>query len=199
VSNAPKAVTDETPKLWRRLGVERVGSLDYSVPQYHAEWLTHAANQLQGTPEEPVPTRPLDHAIGACLLLLSETPSALKELNHYLQRAPQKVRALNVAVHYCARRELDGEGNSSRSRGIVAQTWGIKDASVKDAHRKYGKDAALELEHLVKLCTSRPHQPCTRSEVLEALDADMCERARLPWFKLREAAKIDEISPPAYR
>jgi HPt (histidine-containing phosphotransfer) domain-containing protein len=168
------------PKLWPRLGFKFDGALDYLVPQYDAEWLEHAAKQLQVTP-----ARPLDHAIGTCLLQLADTPAALKQLNQYLQRAPQKVRALNVAVHYRTHRDLVGKGKSKKSLGHVARTWGMKDRSVKDAHRKYGKAAARQLAQLVADCTTRQNE-LEPQEVLAALDADMRARARLPWFKPRK-------------
>jgi hypothetical protein len=178
-------VIDKPLTLWPRLGFVRLGSLDYQVPQYSSAWLAAAAKRLQSQPGDPTyqPHGPIDHAIGSCLAQLAATPAALKKLNEYSERAPQSVRALNVALHYRVRRELDGKGQNKKSRGGVAQAWRMarSGSSVKDANRKYGVAAAKEMTRVIKLCASRP---MTRLEVLEALDADLRKRAWLPWFKL---------------
>lgn len=179
-------MSEPTP-LWPSLGFERIGALDYGVMQFEAEWLNSVAARLQDDSGQSgvCPTLgPLRWSVGECLRRLADTPAALKQLNHHLDRAPQSVRGLNKALHYLAIYEHNR--NSANARAAVAHAWGGKEKSVKDLRRKYGKAAGMELERIVTLVTSRPHQQWTRDRVLRALDSDLVARAKLPWFAARK-------------
>lgn len=174
--------------LWPRLEFEHVGALDYVVPQYDPAWLHHAAQRLQADDGLSAVLGPMRWQVGECLRQLSETPAALAALNHYTERAPAAVRGLNIALHYATAKELLGAGRHKQARATAAKKWGIETASVKDAHRRHGRDAARELETIVKLVTLRGGE-WTRIKTLEALADDLADRAKLPWFSGRKAAR----------
>lgn len=177
-------MSEPTP-LWPKLGFLQLGALDYGVMQFDTDWLLKAAERLHDASAACQALGALRWSVGECLRRLAEAPAARKELNHYLERAPQSVRGLNIAVHYLASSELNGKSASAQLH--VARAWSMKEPTVKDLNRKYGKRARPELEAAVKLVMSRPQHTWTRSQVLEAFDADMTSRAQLPWFNARRS------------
>jgi hypothetical protein len=156
------------------LGYSHAGALDYSVMLIDATWLEFAAHLIESKNEIGSPR----HDIACCLRKLAATPAALKELNRYRQRAPQAVRALNIAVHYLACKELLGKSDAALL--AVAQVWKGKESTVKDANRKFGKQAQSELRSLVKLSMVEKFK--TKEDVLSALVADMADRVNLDWM-----------------
>lgn len=171
---------------WPRMKFSQFGSLEYLVPQFDPGWCQYMAQKIRS--DEPL-NPAVRHIIGECLLKLADTQRALDELNHHLERAPESIRALNIAVHYLALRELLGKGKSSQARGRVADAWSIRDATVKKAVTGQ-QSAQQEYERLISFGLSQ-HQArglaTTRAEMIEMIQLDMCDRARLPWFSHRKA------------
>lgn len=161
----------DTP-LWPNLGLVWHGPLDHAVVQVDRDWLLHAAGQVEISMRGP-----LRYSVVELLKHLAGKPMAIKDLNagpnH--QTAPQKVRGLNVVVHYLAAKEL---AIKSPARQYVATTWNIEDTSVKSLNRSYAKAAHAELEKLIELWPA-----LERVEVLRRIDADMSVRARLSWLR----------------
>ncbi len=180
----PVDAPTEAPRLWPRLGFVNVGPLDYLVPQYDVAWLTHNAHQLQTDPR-----RPTDWNIGQFLRQIAETPAAIKELNRCLERAPESIRALNIAVHFRAKRE-SGE-TFKKALYQVALTWNCAEGTVKAADRDHGRAARSELDALVQLVEkSRGSQ---RLAILAMLWDDMADRAKLSWFAARKPATKKQV------
>jgi hypothetical protein len=180
------AVPGKDGTRWPRMKFSQFGSLEYLIPQFDPEWCQYMARKIIS--DEPL-NAAVRHIIGECLLKLGETPRALDELNHHLDRAPESIRALNIAIHYLALRELLGKGKSSQARGRVADAWSIKDATVKkavtaqtSAHQEYGRLISFGLrQHRARALAT------TRAEIIEMIQLDMCDRAILPWFSHRKA------------
>ena len=169
--------------LWPNLGFVRVGALDYHVRQYDAEWLRHVAERVQQSGQS---LGPQQWMVETCLRDLASSTAAIKELNKYTTRAPQPLRGLNIAVHYLANKEIVGKRLAKNALADVATAWSMKPSAVKDLNGLFAQKASEELEVLVKLCTSRPHQSWDRRDVLAAIDADMRHRAqRLDWLAIR--------------
>jgi len=168
MSAVPKTATP----LWPRLGLDRAGALDHVVVQYDRSWLLHAAGQVATNMRGP-----LRHGLAELLTQLADKPGAIKALNDGRNHAtaPQSTRGLNVIVHYLAAKELS---IGSPARQYVADAWSITDSAVKALNGKYAKAARTALNQLIEL---RP--TAERTEVLRLIEADMRDRARLPWMR----------------
>jgi hypothetical protein len=194
--------TEAVVELWPKLGFSRIGELDYWVPQYDAEWAAEAARRLLAGE----PLGPMQYGAALFFQRAADMPAVLKEINHYLERAPSSLRQLNIAVHYLARQELVGKRQAKRVLAYVAKAWRIKESTVKDAVTDRGRDAKAALEELLRFYLTRPGVSASRSDALQKIDADMCFRATLSWFTAREKPKRSKksvnssgFSPPTLR
>lgn len=162
--------------LWPRLGYLQAGALDYCAAQYDAAWLQRAAQLIEASGELGA----LRNSVASCLRHLAETPAALKPMNATLKRAPQSLRGLNVALHYLVCKKL----RTPAARKQVAKAWKISDETVKTASRQYGGAAAVEL------CWHLQAKPeLSEGDTLTLLHADLCDRAKFVWLKIRKSVK----------
>lgn len=168
------------PKLWAATGLAWVGELDYGVPQFDVEWLEDASKELMAASGKP-PAPALLYNVAVCLHRMAESRTALRALNRYRRnQAPPALYGLNVAVHLAASSELQGR---KRALNHVAAAWDREPNTVEDYRTDHGEAAAEKLEQLVE---SRRKHGIGRNAVLQQIDADMCQRAKLPWFTRRK-------------
>ena len=171
---------------WPRLGLEYHPELDWVVTTYTVESVRAMADAVDKNPH-PIQTKTpqgapavWDPAVAGLLRALAESPAALKELNKTGDKHPRE--GLNRAVHVHVLRKLHPKRKAKMIRGDVAVAWGAKDATVKDDATAYkardGHYRADDAERLTNWLTAFACQKlaCSRTEALQAIDADMRDR-----------------------
>jgi hypothetical protein len=109
------------------------------------------------------------------LRALARCPEALGKLNSAGKIIPGEVVGLNRALHYVVSRETIGKAAAAEMH--VRTTWGDA-GDVKGDNTKRGKLARHVLERIVTEALGHPiFAGKDRSDVLEALDADLSFRA----------------------
>lgn len=182
--------------LWPSLRFVCFSDLDYGVVQYHADGLKLYAQWI----EENV-HGPLQYPLAQLLRQLAKKPNAIRELNKHRNRVPNGTRALNIVVHYLAKKELmeakaratnerlHAKAAHQKARG-VSDVWGVTDKQVQGYVRKHENEARARMEDLLKSCLRRP-EPKNRLALLADLDADMKHRSRYPHLRARKKARAN--------
>lgn len=150
--------------FWPSLGLHTIDELDQVTPEFDAEVLLEAVAALEAGAKLD---KELSLAAAAALRSIAE-PSRHPGIT------PQPIRALNVAVHYLASKELHGKSDAAFKH--VADVWGISPAAAQALNAAARIDAPRVLEWVVgnRLAHGGFRE---RKDVLTALDADMQWRA----------------------
>jgi hypothetical protein len=156
--------SDDVPVFWPALDLYTIDGLDHVTAEYDADVLKLAAAMIEAG-------KPLDQEMAFAVA------GALREIaepSRHPDITPQPVRALNIAVHYLARKELDKK--SASAFGHVAGVWGISQATAQDLNASGRADAPGLLEWIVENRLAHGGFG-ERKDVLTALDLDMQWRA----------------------
>jgi hypothetical protein len=150
--------------FWPSLGLHTIDELDQIAPEFDAEVLLEAVAALEAGSKLD---KELSLAAAAALRSIAE-PIRHPDIT------PQPIRALNIAVHYLAKKELDKKSASAFLH--VAGVWGISQATAKGLNASGRVDAPRVLEWIVgnRLAHGGFRE---RKDVLSALNSDMQWRA----------------------
>jgi hypothetical protein len=155
---------DDVPVWWPALDLYTIDGLDHITAEYDSDLLLLAASTLEAG-------KPLEQEMAFAVA------GALRELaapSRHPDITPQPIRALNIAVHYLAMKELSGKSASAFRH--VADVWGLPEATIKDLNGTRRTDAPALLESVV--AERLAHGFASRADVINALDSDMQWRAR---------------------
>jgi hypothetical protein len=104
--------SDDVPVFWPKLDLCIIDGLDHVTPEYDPDLLKLAASMIGAG-------KPLDTEMALAVA------GALRELAEQADITPQPVRALNIAIHYLAAKELhDGHRElSTASADRILRAW----------------------------------------------------------------------------
>jgi hypothetical protein len=157
---------DDVPVFWPALDLYTIDGLDHVTAEYDADVLKLAAAMIEaGKPLE----QEMSVAVAGALRELAE-PSRHPDIT------PQPIRALNLAVHFLAAKELEQTGGKAAAALThVSDAWHMSQATVQDLITTRRADASGVLESII--AERIPHGFDSRAAVIKALDADMQWRA----------------------
>jgi hypothetical protein len=158
--------SDDVPVFWPALDLYTIDGLDHVTAEYDADVLKLAASTIEaGKPLE----QEMAVAVAGALRELAE-PSRHPDIT------PLPIRALNLAVHFLAAKELEQTGGKSAAAlKHVSDTWHMPQPTVQDLITTRRADASAVLESII--AERIPHGFDSRAAVIKALDADMQWRA----------------------
>jgi hypothetical protein len=159
--------SDDVPVFWPALDLYTIDGLDHVTAEYDADVLKLAASMIEaGKPLE----QEMAFAVAGALRELAE-PSRHPDIT------PQPVRALNLAVHFLAAKEIEEKtkGKSASALKYVALAWRMPEATVQDLIATRRADAPAVLETII--ADRIAHGFTSRAAVIDALDSDMQLRA----------------------
>jgi hypothetical protein len=155
---------DDVPVFWPALDLYTIDGLDHVTAEYDADVLKLAASMIEAG-------KPLEQEMA---LAVAGALRELAEPSRHPDITPQPIRALNIAVHYLASKELHGKSDAAFKH--VADVWGISPAAAQDLNASGRTDAPRVLEWIAGNRLTHGGFS-TREDVLTALDADMQWRA----------------------
>jgi hypothetical protein len=158
--------SDDVPVFWPALDLYTIDGLDHVTAEYDPAVLKLAAAMIEAG-------KPLEQEMA---LAVAGALRELAEPSRHPDITPQPIRALNLAVHYLAAKELEKDkGKSAAALKHVSDTWHMPQPTVQDLITTRRTDAAAVLESII--AERIPHGFESRAAVIKALDADMQWRA----------------------
>lgn len=186
---------------WPNLQLATHPVLDWVETTYEPATLLLMAEAISKNPH-PIQTRAAagqpgawDSAIEQLISTLADSPAALKALNQRRPLPPRKVVGLNRAVHFLVRLEMRGSGETKRALSDVAKVWDSTEATIKEDRTTFSVKTPTEYRHddakriaAQIINDTSVTRGMTRTEVLEAFDADMKRRAK-QWLDAKRIGK----------
>jgi hypothetical protein len=157
---------DDVPVFWPALDLYTIDGLDHVTAEYDADVLKLAASMIEAG-------KPLEQEMA---LAVAGALRELAEPSRHPDITPQPVRALNLAVHFLAAKELEQTGGKAAAAlKHVSDTWHMPQPTVQDLITTRRADASGVLENII--ADRIAHGFASRADVLTALDSDMRWRA----------------------
>ncbi len=157
-------------KLWPNLGFSFIGGLDHLPGKFDKSELLELAALLDS--DQALSSRERYWAAEILRQLVAKRV-ALNALNRRGRRAPGEIIVTTRALHYLVRTKALGRGSSSAALKSVAETWRNSVLTIKENVTARKVEARSHLANIIRL-----RRDWTQSRVLEALDADLTDRAR---------------------
>lgn len=157
---------DDVPVFWPALDLYTIDGLDHVTAEYDADVLKLAAAMIEAG-------KPLEQEMA---LAVAGALREFAEPSRHPDITPQPVRALNLAVHFLAAKELEQTGGKAAAAlAHVSDAWRMSQATAQDLITTRRADASAVLESII--AERIPHGFDSRAAVIKALDADMQWRA----------------------
>jgi hypothetical protein len=157
-------------KLWSNLEFSFIGGLDHLPGKFDKSELLELAALLDS--DKPLSSRERFWAAEILRQLVTKR-AALNALNKPGKRVPGEIIVTTRALHYLVRTKILGRGSSDAALQSVAKTWRNSALTIKENFTARKVEARSHLANIIRL-----RRDWTQNRVLEALDADLTDRAR---------------------
>jgi hypothetical protein len=157
-------------ELWPHLKFSFIGGLDHRPGKFDKGELLQLAALLDS--DKPLSSRERYWAAEILRQLVTKRV-ALNALNRPGKRVPGEIIVTTRALHYLVRTKILGRGSSDAALKSVAETWRNSVLTIKENFTARKVEARSHLAIIIRL-----RRDWTQSRVLEALDADLTDRAK---------------------
>jgi hypothetical protein len=157
--------------LWRNLEFSILSGLDHLPGKlFDKGELLELAALLDS--DHPLSSRERYWA-AEILRQLAAKRAAINALNRTAKSTPGEIIVTMRALHYLVRTKILGRGGSNAALKSVAETWRKSVLTIKGDFTARKVEARNHLANIIRL-----RRDWTESRVLEALDADLTDRAK---------------------